>query len=78
LKLTLVILFLHNIAADEAASPAEQTALLSRSFAFNAILAKQTDVGFGAGSSASQTPDLAGSITGQTHFLHTSSSNNAG
>jgi hypothetical protein len=71
-------LFLQNVATNEAASPAEQAAPLARSFAFKAIIAEQTAVGFDAGSSAPQTPDLAGSITGQTHFLHNSSSNNAG
>jgi hypothetical protein len=70
LNLPFVHLFLHNIASDEAASPAELTAPLARSFAFEAILAEQADVGHDAGSSAHQTPDLAGSITGQAHFLH--------
>jgi hypothetical protein len=61
---------LYNIAADETASAAELTAPLARSFAFKAILAEQSGVGRGAASSARQTLDLAGSITGETHFLH--------
>jgi hypothetical protein len=65
-----VNLFLRSVTANEAASPAEQTALLSRSSAFKAILAEQTAVGSNATSSAPQTPDLAGSVTGQTHLLH--------
>jgi len=73
-----VNLFLQYVTANEAASPAEETALLAHSFAFKAILAEQTVVGFDAGSSAPQTPDLAGSVTGQTHFLHNSPSSNAG
>jgi hypothetical protein len=65
-----VNLFLRSVTTNEAASPAEQTALLARSFAFKAILAEQTAVGPDAASSAPQTPDLASSITGQTHLFH--------
>ena len=70
LCLTFVNLLLHTIAADEAASTAELTAPLTGSPAFKAILAEQAVVGHDSGSSALQTPDLAGSITGQAHFLH--------
>jgi hypothetical protein len=70
LNLTFGNLILHKIAADEAASTAELTAPLARSFAFETILAEQAYVGHTAGSSTRQTPDLAGSITGKTHFFH--------
>jgi hypothetical protein len=63
-------LFLRSVTTNEAASPAEQTALLARSFTFKAILTEPTTVGPDAASSAPQTPDLASSVTGQTHFLH--------
>lgn len=55
---------------NEASSPAEQTALLARPFAFKAILVEQVAVVLDASSSAPQTLDLAGSITGQTHLFH--------
>jgi hypothetical protein len=70
LNLTFVDLLVHNIAAGETAATTKLTPHLARSFAFEAILAVQADVGQTAGSSAHQTPDLAGSITGQAHFLH--------
>ena len=70
LRLPFVNLLLHKVASGEAGSTAEPTATHARSFAFAAINAEQAAVGHNSGSSAHQTPDLAGPITGQAHFLH--------